>query len=115
MRKKIIRAAALLLVLALVPALALADRFAVVKGGKLNLRAYPSADSASLGKYDTGTWVLAGSEQNGWCEVRTLSGKRGYMSASYLNFGGYNGGATESMPTAAMSTCAAVLRWIPAW
>lgn len=94
MRKKIIRAAALLLVLALVPALALADRFAVVKGGKLNLRAYPSTDSASLGKYDTGTWVLAGSEKNGWCEVRTLSGKRGYMSASYLNFGGYNGGAT---------------------
>ena len=94
MRKKIIRIAALLLVLALLPALALADRFAVVKGGKLNLRAYPSAQSASLGKYDTGTWVLAGSEQNGWYAVQTLSGKKGYMSASYLDFGGYNGGAT---------------------
>ncbi len=94
MRKKIIRIAALLLVLALLPALALADRFAVVKGGRLNLRAYPSVDSASLGKYDTGTWVLAGSERNGWCEVQTLSGKKGYMSASYLNFGAYGGGAT---------------------
>ncbi|MBR3794802.1 MAG: SH3 domain-containing protein [Clostridia bacterium] len=94
MRKKVIRIAAWLLVLALLPALALADRFAVVRGGRLNLRAYPSADSRSLGKYDTGTWVIAGSPQNGWCPVSTLSGKTGYMSANYLNFGAYNGGAT---------------------
>ena len=94
MRKKIIRALALCLLLALLPALALADRFAVVKGGRLNLRQYPSTSSYSLGKFDTGTWVLAGSESGGWCEVKTLSGKRGYMSAKYLDFGSYNGGAT---------------------
>ena len=85
MRKNFIRALALCLVLALLPALALADRFAVVKGGKLNLRQYPSTDSYSLGKYDTGTWVLAGSEQNGWYSVKTLNGKKGYMSSEYLD------------------------------
>ena len=94
MRKTFIRALALCLALSLLPALALADRYAVVKGGRLNLRQYPSADSASLGKYDTGTWVIAGSEQSGWYSVRTLSGKRGYMSGAYLDFGAYNGGAT---------------------
>ena len=66
MRKKLTRTLALCLILALLPALALADRFAVVKGGRLNLRQYPSSSSYSLGKYDTGTWVIASSESNGW-------------------------------------------------
>jgi len=94
MRKNIIRLLAVLALLMLLPAFALADRFAVVKGGRLNLREYPSTTSYSLGKYETGTWVIAAAENNGWYEVRTLSGKRGYMSASYLDFGGYNGGST---------------------
>ena len=94
MRKNIVRAAAALLLLALLPAAALADRFAVVKGGRLNLRQYPSTTSYSLGKYDTGSWVLAGSESGGWYSVKTMDGKRGYMSAGYLNFGQYSGGAT---------------------
>ena len=94
MRKNTIRLLALGMLLALLPALALADRFAVVTGGRLNLRAYPSASSTSYGKYASGTWVLAGSESNGWYEVKTLDGKRGYMSANYLNFGQYNGGVT---------------------
>ena len=94
MRKTWVRAAALLAVLTLLPALALADRFAVVKGGRLNLRQYPSTSSYSLGKYATGSWILAGAEQNGWYSVKTMDGKRGYMSGKYLNFGAYNGGAT---------------------
>lgn len=94
MKKNLARVLALCLVLALLPALALADRFAVVKGGRLNLRQYPSTTSYSLGKYDSGTWVLAGSESNGWYQVKTLSGKKGYMSGAYLDFGGYNGGST---------------------
>ena len=94
MRKNIIRLLAVLALLMLLPAFALADRFAVVKGGRLNLREYPSASSYSLGKYETGTWVIAARETNGWYEVRTLNGKHGYMSASYLDFGGYNGGST---------------------
>ena len=88
------RVLALCLLLALLPALALADRFAVVKGGKLHLRQYPSTSSYSLGKYDTGTWVIAGTESGGWCEVKTLDGKRGYMSVNYLDFGSRNGGVT---------------------
>ena len=94
MRKNIARTAAVLLLLALLPALALADRFAVVKGGRLNLRQYPSTTSYSLGKYDTGTWVFTESESNGWYSVKTMDGKRGYMSARYLDFGQYGGGAT---------------------
>jgi len=94
MRKNVVRLLAALALLMLIPALALADRYAVVKGGRLNLREYPSTSSYSLGKYETGTWVLASDASNGWCHVRTLSGKTGYMSASYLDFGGYNGGST---------------------
>ena len=94
MRKRIVRLMAIAAILALLPAMALADRFAVVKGGRLNLRAYPSANSQSLGKYNTGTWVIAGTDSNGWCSVQTLDGKRGYMSSNYLNFGMYSGGAT---------------------
>jgi len=89
-----IRLLAVLALFALLPAFALADRFAVVKGGRLNLREYPSTSSYSLGKYETGTWVIAARENNGWYEVRTLNGKHGYMSANYLDFGGYNGGST---------------------
>lgn len=92
MKKNMLRMLALVLIL--LPALALADRFAVVTGGKLNLRAYPNANSTSYGKYASGTWVIAGSSRDGWCEVRTLDGKHGYMSANYLSFGQYNGGAT---------------------
>ena len=57
--------AALTLLLTL-PALALAADFAVVRGGRLNLRQYPSSSSQSLGKYD--------------------SGKTGYMAGNYLTF-----------------------------
>ena len=102
MKKNLTRMLALCLALALLPALALADRFAVVKGGRLNLRQYPSTSSYSLGKYDTGTWVIAGSESGGWCEVKTLNGKRGYMSANYLDFGSYKAASRSSMPAAAM-------------
>ena len=93
MRKNFSRVLALCVLLALLPALALADRFAVVKGGRLNLRQYPSSSSYSLGKYDTGTWVLAGQESNGWYSVKVGS-KSGYMSSAYLDFGAYNGGST---------------------
>ena len=57
MRKNWARLAALTLLLALLPAMALAAEFAVVRGGRLNLREYPSSSSRSLGKYDTGTWI----------------------------------------------------------
>lgn len=76
-----------LLMLLVIPAAALADQFAVVRGGRLNLREYADVNSRSLGKYNTGTWVtVEGNNQYGWCPVRTFDGKRGYMDAGYLTF-----------------------------
>ena len=95
MRKNIVKLLVLMLLLAL-PALAMADQFAVVKGGRLNLRQGPSAQSASLGKYNTGTWVkvLFAGGQTGFAQVQTLNGKTGYMSENYLNYGAGNNTGT---------------------
>ena len=85
--RTIARAAALLALLVLLPALALADSFAVVRGGQLNLRAQASASSQSLGRYGTGTWVRVDSYAiGGWYAVTTMTGKSGYMDGRYLSF-----------------------------
>ncbi|MBP3428373.1 MAG: SH3 domain-containing protein [Clostridia bacterium] len=95
MRKNSRRILAALVLLLLLPALALAADYAVVKGGRLNLREYASMSSRSLGKYNTGSWViLQQNAGNGWWQVRTLDGKSGYMSANYLNLGANAGSAT---------------------
>lgn len=86
MRKTNKLLAALTLLLTL-PALALAADFAVVRGGRLNLRQYPSSSSQSLGKYDSGSWVdVQGQSASGWYAVRTMDGKTGYMAGNYLTF-----------------------------
>ena len=83
-----IRLLAAVMLLALLPALAAAAEFGVVKGGRLNLRQYANATSASLGKYATGTWVeLIQLQSNGWWQVRTLDGKSGFMSGNYIERG----------------------------
>lgn len=78
----------LLLALALAPGLAQAEgQYAMVKNGKLNLRASSSAASASLGLYASGTWVEvldASAYNDNWYYVRTDDGKLGYMSRNYL-------------------------------
>ena len=85
--RKTIKLIALLLLLALVPAMALAADFAVVRGGRLNLRQYASKTSRSLGKYDSGSWVtVQGQNTSGWYPVRTMDGKTGYMAGNYLTF-----------------------------
>ena len=97
MRKNVVRTWALLLVMLLLPALAMAETFAVVKGGRLNLRQSPSAQSVSLGKYATGTWVQVLSRgQAGFSYVKTLTGKTGYMSENYLDFGTSTGTSTST-------------------
>ena len=89
--------AALVLLLAL-PALALAADYAVVKGGRLNLREYASTSSRSLGKYNTDSWVvLQQNAGNGWWLVRTLDGKSGYMSGNYLDMGGAGGSGSATV------------------
>ena len=87
MKTYIVRLIALLALLVLLPVLALAADFAVVRGGRLNLREYASSTSRSLGLYNTGSWVrLEGQAVNGWWPVRTMDGKTGYMSGNYLTF-----------------------------
>lgn len=86
--KKTTRAAALFALLLLLPALSLAADFAVVRGGRLNLRAQASSASRSLGLYGTGSWVqVNGSAGGGWYAVTTMDGRQGYMAGNYLNFG----------------------------
>lgn len=85
--KRTLALAVLALLLMLMPLAALADTFAVVRGGRLNLREYPSTGSRSLGKYSSGTWVrLIEPANNGtWWSVRTMDGRSGYMASSYLD------------------------------
>lgn len=52
-------------------------------GGRLNLRSQPTAASASLGTFASGTPVTVYSIQNGWALVRVY-GLTGYMSTYYL-------------------------------
>ena len=88
MKKNMMRILAAALLLLALPALAFAADYAVVKGGRLNLREYASTNSRILGKYNTGSWViLQQNAGNGWWQVRTLDGKTGFMSASYLDMG----------------------------
>lgn len=77
----------LVLVLAMMPGAALAQgQYAVVKNGKLNLRAAATAGSESLGLYASGTWVEVLGQSGNWRYVRTEDGVYGYMSANYLTF-----------------------------
>lgn len=85
MRKNIARICAAALLMALLPVLALAADFAVVTGGRLNLRQYASTSSSSLGKYASGAWVeIRGTGSNGFMYVKTMDGKSGYMAQNYL-------------------------------
>ena len=88
MRKNIFaKVLALMMLLVMLPVMALAADFAVVHGGRLNLREYASSTSRSLGKYNSGTWVsVQGQSVSGWVPVRTMDGKSGYMSGNYLTF-----------------------------
>lgn len=95
MMKKTARLLALAALLTFLPAMALAWDFAVVRGGRLNLRAQMSTASRSLGLYGTGSWVrVDGGPTNGWYAVTAMDGKEGYMSASYLSFGSGANAAT---------------------
>lgn len=86
-RKSLVYGFLLLLALALAPGLALAEgQYALVTGGRLNLRASDNASSASLGLYPSGTWVevLNTAYNTNWYYVRTEDDRVGYMSRNYL-------------------------------
>ena len=70
-----------LLILSSVPALA--DTYATVQGGGLNLRQTASTQAKVLGQYPTGTWVSILEKGDTWSRVK-VSGKTGYMMTKYL-------------------------------
>ena len=66
---------------------ALADEYAIVTNGQLNLRQQATSSSPSLGRYSGGTWIrILGMQNNGWLPVATPDGKTGYMYSTYLTF-----------------------------
>ena len=82
-----------LVLLLVLPALALAQEYAVITGARLNLREYASTSSRSLGSYPAGYRVIInGSPVNGWYPVTTMDGQKGYMAGNYLRFEGGGGG-----------------------
>ena len=83
--KKYVRtvSAALCSLMLLSSAPALADTYATVQGGNLNLRQKASMDAKVLGQYPTGTWVSILEEGDTWSKV-SVNGKTGYMKSKYL-------------------------------
>ena len=70
-----------LLILTSVPALA--DTYATVQGGGLNLRQTASTQAKVLGQYPTGTWIAILEKGDTWSHVK-VNGKTGYMMSKYL-------------------------------
>lgn len=56
----------------------------VYNSSSVNLRSYPTQDSAWLGAYPSGTWMAITGESGNWYAVTTPDGKMGYMSMNYV-------------------------------
>lgn len=70
---------------------------------RLNLRAKPSQDAATLGKYYSGTVVeVLSVEQSGWTKVR-IQDLEGYMMTNYLAFGDDQWKIGRATPTVQVS------------
>jgi len=63
---------------------ALAESYATVRGGGLNLRQTASLDAKVLGQYPTGTWIAVLENNGTWSKV-SVDGKTGFMMSQYLN------------------------------
>ena len=85
-KTKRIASALLAVSLAAAPTAVLANEYATVKGGGLNLRQTPSLEAKVLGQYWTGTWVEVLEKGDTWHKVK-VGGQTGYMMAKYLNMG----------------------------
>lgn len=71
-----------LVLLSSVPAMA--ETYATVRGGGLNLRQTASLDAKVLGQYPTGTWITVLEEGATWSKVN-VAGKVGYMMSKFLS------------------------------
>ena len=93
MGKRIMRMAVLCALLALMPALALAQSAVIDNGSdpgsRLNLRSAPSRDAQTVGKFVSGTRVeILADAGDGWSQVKIGGGQNavtGYMMTQYLH------------------------------
>ena len=69
-KTKRIASALLAVSLAAAPTAVLANEYATVKGGGLNLRQTPSLEAKVLGQYWTGTWVEVLEKGDTWHKVK---------------------------------------------
>lgn len=98
--------AAALVLLLLLPLCACAQSALVDNGSdpnsRLNMRAQPSRDGASLGKFYSGTQVdIVADAGDGWAQVTLGGGNHslsGYMMRSYLATGADAGGVLDARP-----------------
>lgn len=81
-----ILAAALCAILLAASIPALAESYATVKGGLLNLRESASVNAKSLAQYPTGTWITVLEAGDTWSKV-SVGGKTGYMMSKFLSTG----------------------------
>lgn len=106
--KKSMAALILLALLVMISASALAAQWATVNNpnpaDRLNLRAKPSTQSISYGKYYNGTKVqILSGPNSGWYRVRVglgngISEVEGYMKARYLVVGDAAAGVADARP-----------------
>ena len=83
--KKCVRtASAALCAVMLLTAPALAESYATVRGGGLNLRQTASLEAKVLGQYPTGTWITVLEAGDTWSKV-SVNGKTGFMMSKYLS------------------------------
>lgn len=67
----------------------LAEEYATVKGGGLNLRETASLEARVLGQYPTGTWIEIVEKGDTWSKVK-VNGKNGFMMSKYLTTASQN-------------------------
>ena len=118
MRKKIERLALCCLLLALLPAFALAQSAVIDNGSdpasRLNLRSAPSREAQALGQFVSGTQVeILSDAGNGWSQVKIGGGQNavtGYMMTQYLKSAGSVDARESRKVTSPYGTQSVVLR-----
>lgn len=118
MKTRIRRAALLCALLALLPALALAQSAVIDNGSdpgsRLNLRSAPSRDAQTVGRFVSGTRVeILSDAGDGWSQVRIGGGQNtvtGYMMTQYLKSGSSVDARQSRQVTSLYGTQSVVLR-----
>lgn len=121
MRKNIRRVALACALLALLPALALAQSAVIDNGSdpgsRLNLRSAPSRDAQALGKFVSGTRVeILADAGDGWSQVKIGGGHNavtGYMMTQYLKSASSVDARESRQVTSPYGTQSVVLRSQP--